>query len=56
MTTPWNTPTTEPSLKEMLDDPIVRLVMRRDRLAPEYVVTLLHETRARLMARTLARR
>jgi len=33
----WTTPS-EPPLAEMIADPIVRLVMRRDRIGPEEVM------------------
>lgn len=41
----------EPSLDELLSDPVTRLVMARDGFSDEAVRTLLHETRRRLMMR-----
>ena len=41
----------EPSLDELLNDPVTRLVMARDGFSDEAVRTLLQETRRRLMTR-----
>jgi hypothetical protein len=41
----------EPSLDELLSDPVTRLVMERDGFSDEAVRTLLQETRRRLMTR-----
>ena len=41
----------EPSLDELLSDPVTRLVMARDGFSDEAVRTLLQETRRRLMTR-----
>ncbi|MFC7332485.1 hypothetical protein [Rhodocista pekingensis] len=45
----------EPTLSEMLDDPLVRLVMARDGVRPDEVRTLIAATAARLAARSAAR-
>ncbi|ACJ00492.1 hypothetical protein [Rhodospirillum centenum] len=44
----------EPTLSEMLDDPLVRLVMARDGVHPDEVRTLIAATTARLAAARLA--
>lgn len=44
----------EPTLSEMLDDPLVRLVMARDGVRPDEVRTLIAATAARLAARSAA--
>ncbi|HKW52071.1 MAG TPA: hypothetical protein VJO12_00145 [Stellaceae bacterium] len=41
----------EPSLDELLSDPVTRLVMARDGFSDEAVRTLIKEARQRLMAR-----
>ena len=41
----------EPSLDELLSDPVTRLVMARDGFSDEAVRTLLQETRRRLLVR-----
>ena len=41
----------EPSLDDLLSDPVTRLVMARDGFSDEAVRTLLQETRRRLMTR-----
>ena len=41
----------EPSLDELLSDPVTRLVMARDGFSDEAVRKLLEETRRRLMTR-----
>lgn len=41
----------EPSLDELLSDPVTRLVMARDGFSDEAVRTLLQETRRRLLMR-----
>ena len=46
----------EPSLDELLSDPVTRLVMARDGFSDEAVRTLLQETRRRLMIRDDAQR
>jgi hypothetical protein len=46
----------EPSLDDLLSDPVTRLVMARDGFSDEAVRTLLQETRRRLMTRDDARR
>ena len=45
----------EPSLDELLSDPVTRLVMARDGFSDEAVRTLLEEARRRLMIRDDAR-
>ncbi|HEX9490279.1 MAG TPA: hypothetical protein VF930_08340 [Stellaceae bacterium] len=44
----------EPSLDELLNDPVTRLVMARDGFSDEAVRTLLAEARQRLEARESA--
>jgi hypothetical protein len=41
----------EPSLDELLNDPVTQLVMARDGFSDEAVRTLIAETRQRLLAR-----
>jgi len=41
----------EPSLDELLSDPVTRLVMARDGFSDEAIRTLLQEARRRLMTR-----
>ena len=41
----------EPSLDELLSDPVTRLVMARDGFSDEAVRTLLQEARRRLLTR-----
>jgi hypothetical protein len=41
----------EPSLDELLNDPVTRLVMARDGFSDEAVRTLIAEARQRLLAR-----
>jgi hypothetical protein len=41
----------EPSLDDLLSDPVTRLVMTRDGFSDEAVRTLLQETRRRLLTR-----
>jgi hypothetical protein len=41
----------EPSLEELLNDPVMRLVMARDGFSDEELRTLLAEIRQRLLAR-----
>lgn len=43
--------TREPSLAELLDDPVAEAVMRRDRVAADDVVALFDDLRRRLAAR-----
>lgn len=47
---------TEPHLHEMLDDPIVRLVMARDRITPDDVRAEMMAARVRLARRAAAQR
>jgi hypothetical protein len=42
----------EPSLDDLIDDPIARLVMVRDGLTPEIVRALMHNARSRRMSAT----
>jgi hypothetical protein len=42
----WLRAGVEPSVADLLNDPIVRLVMRRDNLAPSDVLRVLARTRA----------
>ncbi|MGE0120118.1 MAG: hypothetical protein AB7S71_16235 [Dongiaceae bacterium] len=49
------TPYREPSLSEMLDDPVVQAVMSVDGVRPVELVTLLREARERLDAAGTAR-
>ena len=44
----------EPSLSELLDDPVAELVMRRDRIRPADIVALVADMRRRLDARNRA--
>ena len=46
----------EPSLDDLLSDPVTRMVMARDGFSDEAVRTLLQETRLRLMTRNNAAR
>ena len=46
----------EPSLDDLLSDPVTRMVMARDGFSDEAVRTLLQETRRRLMTRNNAAR
>jgi hypothetical protein len=41
----------EPSLEELLNDPVMRLVMARDGFSDEAVRTLIADIRQRLLAR-----
>jgi hypothetical protein len=50
----WREGGIEPSLEEMMSDPIVRLVLRRDGLTSPAVVRFLWETRDRLIRRRRA--
>lgn len=43
--------TAEPPLRQVLADPIVHLVMRRDNLTPDEVRSVVESARARLMRR-----
>lgn len=47
----WSSAGIEPRVQEILEDPIVRLVMRRDRLAAADVRAVIDEARRRLHAR-----
>ena len=40
----------EPSLEELLNDPVTRLIMARDGFSDEAMRTLIAETRRRLLA------
>lgn len=44
----------EPPLEEMLDDPIVRLVLARDRLTPDAVRAAMRDAALRLRSRRQA--
>lgn len=44
----WSRPGIEPSLEDVLEDPIVHLVMRRDRLTPGDVLKAIEDVRRRL--------
>lgn len=46
----------EPSIEEVLVDPLVRLRMKRAGVVPETVQTLLRETKRRLASATTMRR
>ena len=46
----WSEAGPEPKLGDVLADPIVHLVMRRDRLTPEDVWAAVHVARDRLRA------
>lgn len=48
MTARWSEPGVEPALEEILSDPIVRLVMRRDHIARADVLAAVYAARARL--------
>jgi hypothetical protein len=50
MTTTPNAPPLEPSLDDMLQDPVVLAVLRRDRLTVADVLRVLEAARARLVA------
>lgn len=47
---PWHEPGIEPHLKDMLDDPIIQSVMKRDGVKREDVEKLIDHVRARLIA------
>jgi hypothetical protein len=40
--------TGEPTLREVLDDPVIRLIMRRDRVDPDHLQTFLRDVGTRL--------
>ena len=50
MTMPLSAPPLEPSLDDMLQDPVVLAVLRRDRLTVADVLRVVEAARARLMA------
>jgi hypothetical protein len=50
----WREGGIEPSLEDVMSDPIVRLVLRRDRLTSPAVVRFLWQTRDRLTRRRRA--
>jgi hypothetical protein len=52
MTNPTSAPSLEPSLDDMLRDPVVLAVLRRDRLTVADVLRVLEAARARLVAAT----
>ncbi len=41
--------TGEPELKEILADPVIQLMMRRDRVDPDRLHALLHQVRTRAL-------
>jgi len=41
--------TGEPELSDILADPVIQLMMRRDRVDPEYLQAFLHDVRARAL-------
>lgn len=51
----WLRPGAEVSLREMLDDPIVHLLMARDGVSREEIETLVRSLRQRLQADTRVR-
>jgi len=44
----WDRPGEEPSLAEMLSDPVVDSVLRRDGLTPDDVMAVMNDARIRL--------
>ena len=42
---------TEPTVEELLDDPIARLLMQRDRLQPDFVWACVRDARRKLKVR-----
>ena len=44
----WSQAGIEPSIGEAMDDPLVRLVMRRDSLTPDQVWSVVNAARRRL--------
>jgi hypothetical protein len=52
MTNPTSPPPLEPSLDDMLRDPVVLAVLRRDRLTVADVLRVVEAARARLIAAT----
>jgi hypothetical protein len=50
MATDWGRPGVEPQVEEIVDDPIVQLVMRRDRLTAAQIMATVARARARLRA------
>jgi len=47
---PWHEPGIEPSLKEMLDDPLIQFVMKRDGVTRADIETLIGSMRARFIS------
>ena len=50
MTNPTSAPSLEPSLDDMLQDPVVLAVLRRDRLSAADVLRVVEAARAKLIA------
>ena len=50
MTNPTSAPSLEPSLDDMLQDPVVLAVLRRDRLSVADVLRVVEAARAKLIA------
>jgi hypothetical protein len=48
MATDWGRPGVEPQVEEIVHDPIVQLVMRRDRLTVAQIMATVARARARL--------
>lgn len=48
-------PDREPSLAELIDDPVIRTVMRRDGVTPEALMRILESARSRIVAPSMAR-
>jgi hypothetical protein len=50
MATDWGRPGVEPQVEEIVHDPIVQLVMRRDRLTVAQIMATVTRARSRLRA------